>query len=356
MKPSTAINARMRHPLQLTHIRKPLLTTALTLLSALMLCVMSYPVVYAGEPAQQLTMQATEFTYDPAATEQLKGLYCIIQLSGRYSEGRIKLKELVEQEHADPNVVVFSTPLLSTAIMQDDYEFTELLLKRGAQLNHQGHSNSLSKAETPKMAQLLIDNKADVHAQEWCGNLLHDAARNNKPAKMIAFLCNTGVDCNLKNKLNLSTPVHTLFYQSDFDDTTVTKTLLDKITIFLWAGADLNSPNEQRKTSLDIVKNKAPDLVAHVQARMTIVPQIKQEKEQEYQQNFRPLLANHITKEPAGLVEQYLDPLTPLPWHKNYLPDVECRVTQELAALTVETAKKPTKRSRSQSPARTSKK
>lgn len=337
--------------------RRALLSArAYSIAFALTLCCMTCHNGSAAEQAEHSTEHVKTFTYDPAATGQLKGLYCTIQQSGRYPEGRSKLKELVEQEHADPNVVVFSTPLLSTAIMHDDYEFTELLLKRGAQLNHQGHSNSLSKAETPKMAQLLIDNKADVHAQEWCGNLLHDAARNNKPAKMIAFLCNTGVDCNLKNKLNLSTPVHTLFYQSDFDDTTVTKTLLDKITIFLWAGADLNSPNEQRETSLDIVKNKPPDLVAHVQARMTIVPQIKQEKEQEYQQNFRPLLANHITKEPAGLVEQYLDPLTPLPWHKSYLPEVELRVAQELAALTVETAKKSTKRSRSQSPTRTSKK
>lgn len=334
---------------QSTTRRALLLRCAYSLSFALTLCCMTCHNLSATEKAADGTEKVETFTYDTVATEQLKGLYCNTQACGSYQEGRIKLQKLVKQEHADPNVVVFGTPLLSTAIMQDDYEFTELLLKRGALVN--GYSNPLFRANTPKMARLLLRYKADINACEQGGNLLHDAARNNKPAKMVAFLCNAGVDCTLKNRLDLSSPVHTLFDRSDFDGTNIPKKLFKKITIFLWAGADLHSRNKQGQSPLGILKNEAPDLVPHIQARMTVIPQIKSEKKREYQQNLKPLLASHITTDPAGLVVAFMGQVMPLPYHKSYLPEVERRVAQELAA-----AQKSIKRSRSQSSTKTSKK
>lgn len=316
------------------------------------LCYMICHNVSAAEQAAHGIEQAETFTYDPATTKQLKQLYDTINDPNRqdlnYQENRPKLKELVDQAHANPNVACFSIPLLSMAVMHNDYEFTQLLLARRADPNT-GLSLPLFHAQTSKIARLLVANKADLHVSTYRGNLLHDAARNNKPAKIIAFLCNAGVDCNSRNYIDES-PVDTLFLTLDENEDN-TKMLAAKATVFLWTGSDLNSKDKQGETALDILRKKDPALVPHMQARMHVMPQVKSEKEQEYQQNIGPLLATHITKDLAALVVQFMGPPTPLPWHKSYLPEVELRIAQAVVVT-----QKPAKRLRSSSMARAQKK
>lgn len=303
--------------------------------------------------------QPTPLTYSEEATAWLKEKYAHMYRSDNYQEYRNQLKKLVEEDNADPNVGIFD-PLLSLAVAHNDYEFTQSLLAHKADPNEQRRfSYPIDQAETPEMAQLLIDNKADPHIENRSGNVLHSAVRTNKTTQMVAFWCTMGVDASLQNKVDSSTPLHALFLStlnSDENESNAKKHLAENTAALLWSGADVNRKNRPGKNPLQLLRSLSPELAPSMQARMTIVPQVKQEKEQEYAQGIMQTVAPLVRSEDvAKIVITLMGPLVPLSWDPHYMPEIERRVREKMIVAMPEASRKASKRLRSPSQDRTRK-
>lgn len=306
----------------------------------LTLCSLISHGLYASEQTSPDAVQAKTFIYDPIATQKLQQLYKAIN-DLNYKEHSNTLKKLVENEDADPNIVEFSKPFLCDVVQKNDVGFVEVLLARKASPNPPGDKHPLSYAKTAQMAQLLVNNKADLHVSCFLdGNLLHDAAIRGRSAQVIAFLCNAGVNYNLQDKHNES-PLHRLF-SSSFPENRMRKT-----APFLWKQADLSSKNNKCKTPADVLQEDSPELVPQFEALVKVVPETRNDKPQEYRQ-IRSLLTQPITPNLAGIVIDYMGLQSGILYSDEYWDAIEGRM---LAA--VEASKASPKRSRSPSPAKT---
>lgn len=294
--------------------------------------------------------QATPLTYSEEGTAWLKEEYSHMYRSNDYQEHRDRLKKLVEENNANPNLVIVD-PLLSVAVAHNDYEFAQSLLAHKANPNILRLGYPINQAETPEMAQLLIDNKADPHVEDRSGNVLHNAVRTNKSPEMVAFWCNVGVKTSLSNKYDLSTPLHMLFLRalsSDENESNAKKDLAENTSALLWNGADATSKDRQMENPLQLLRSLAPDLAPSMEPRMAIVPRVKQEKEQEYEQGIMQTVAPLVrSKDVAKVVIALMGPLVPLPWDPQYLPEIEHRVRQATIVSMPKTARKAPKRLRS---------
>ncbi len=301
--------------------------------------------------------QPAPLTYSEEGTSWLKKEYATMTRSGNYWNHRDQLKKCVEEDKANPNMGLLSTQLLNTVVAHNDYEFTLSLLAHKADPNTPWFNYPIYHAETPEMAQLLIDNKADPHVENRSGNVLHNAARTQASPQMVAFWCNRGINHSLRNKVDLETPLHTLFFNTlSADESNAEKHLAENTAALLWSGADINSKNMLAQTPLQLLISLASDLKPTMQARMTIVPQVKQEKEQEYAQGIMQTVAPLVrSKDVAKLVIAFMGPLLPLSWDPHYLPEIERRAREKMIVAMPEPSKKTPKRLRSPSQSRTRK-
>ena len=91
----------------------------------------------------------------------------------------------------------------------------------------------------PETAQILLDNGANIEAQDGCQQtLLHLASKTGR-LELLQLLLDKGANCNAK-ECNKLTPLHFASREGFFE---ITKLLLDK-------GADVNEKPDSKETPL----------------------------------------------------------------------------------------------------------
>lgn len=304
----------------------------------LILCALACQTLFSAEPSNDSrvisqalaitrtqdrhTRQDKSFTYDPVATATLQQLIDNLN-DATYPAMKDQLNQFVRQNNPDPNIKSLNTPLLASAINYNDVSFTELLLSRGASLKIAHPPSYLSRARTTKMAQLLIDHKADPHAVNSSNeHLLHTAASIHKPAEMLILFANI-VDVNHQNWQRQS-PLHKLF--ASLNKKSSTEEVVNLTAPLIWENARFDTKDRDDKTPLDLLQINHPALVIPIQTLRKVIPYVKKEKDLAYQTTMKPLLnpllGQHVPNPMVDLVVKYL----PSSYEKKFLNKIMCRM------------------------------
>lgn len=306
---------------------------------------------YAADEAQKSTDQATAFVYDPRATEEIRSALTSLKGNNDYEVGqdyllrRDSIKRLLYMK-ADPNAHIcvdhspdfcrlcnVSTSSLWRALYEDDAEIAQLSLECGANPHQQGNCIPLVYAQSVKTAQLLIQYGAEVPEDIVQGRV----------AAHVELL---GLFCNARRQKNLNAYCLSRLYQGAGARK---KNVIPNSALFIWFGLNPREKIEVPRsafppgfirtlpgsvietTPLGILSSyKNPDLVHKVEILTQLVPRIKQEKREQRRQSFADLLASYITRDPAQIAIEYMEPVEPS-WNENCWPEINTRMKQEEA-------------------------
>jgi ankyrin repeat protein len=162
------------------------------------------------------------------------------------AKGKIKWVKMILKDR--PNVVNSrdiqdATPLIMAA-KNGHYDVCSYLLKKGADVNSNAfiYGTPLHVAKTTKIAELLLNNGADINAKATKveDSVLHTASwRGN--LEVCGLIIEKGIDVNVNNKLKF-TPLHSA---SAFGKSDVAKFLMEK-------GADFDARNNDGWTPLHL--------------------------------------------------------------------------------------------------------
>lgn len=119
----------------------------------------------------------------------------------------------------DPAVLNYNMQPLEEAVMHDDTELVDFLLKRGANPNNKGLASGDEKpflfcATKPEIAQLLLKYGADVHAKSQEETVLFTAMNHVEAVKLIKLYSEFGIDAGTFNAFG-ATPLHQLVHTCD---------------------------------------------------------------------------------------------------------------------------------------------
>ena len=196
------------------------------------------------------TLKIAQLLLDSGAqVNSQAGFYNTTPLHGAAQNGSLELVKLLVSKGAKVNAVdkYFSRPL-AKAVQADNLEIAKFLLEHGADktINHSDteFQTAIFKAQSAKMAQLLIANGANVSESDKKGQsvLLH-AVANYLDFDLLKVLLQNGADINAQDKSGTTALLQAVRYPYERDDKNCVQFLLEN-------GAKANVANNQGETPL----------------------------------------------------------------------------------------------------------
>ncbi|MBS1987120.1 hypothetical protein JST99_04285 [Candidatus Dependentiae bacterium] len=255
-------------------MKQPIIAAMRTLTSAYILSML----LWHGSSASEHTTpddQLQPLVYNPEATAKLQKLFNPCNYFN-YTENRDVFRQLVEQDHADPNINKHGFSLLCNATQKNDAPLVASLLTHRADPNPPGDDKPIFTAKSTEVAQLLVNAKADIHALKRSReNALHTAY--DASAGVIAVLCNAGVNLHLKDRM-LRTPLQRLLASNYATG--------DRIAPFLWMNTNFA---KEENYEIGHITMRSPGKAETFKALRTIVPQVKAKKTAGHEQTKKSL-------------------------------------------------------------------
>ena len=196
------------------------------------------------------TLKIAQLLLDSGAkVNSQAGFYNTTPLHGAAENGPLELVKLLVSKGAKVNAVdkYFSRPL-AKAVQADNLEIAKFLLEQGADktinLSDTEFQTAIFKAQSAKMAQLLIANGANVSESDKKGQsvLLH-AVANYLDFDLLKVLLQNGADINAQDKSGTTALLQAVRYPYERDGKTCVQFLLEN-------GAKANVANNQGETPL----------------------------------------------------------------------------------------------------------
>jgi hypothetical protein len=179
----------------------------------IMLCLLANHAIHTSQSKEQ----TEKITYNAQATQELNRLYNEVEGSRggailkhtrtlsflwRYHQDVIRLlrveKANPNEIRNDPQLSCYPMSMLEKAVFEDDFEIVHACLQQGANTNppfDEVHPPLLSNAKSVRMAQLLVNNGAQLNSSDKLyDNLLYLAIRYGRPKEVVIFFYDNGVN------------------------------------------------------------------------------------------------------------------------------------------------------------------
>ena len=196
------------------------------------------------------TLKIAQLLLDSGAqVNSQAGFYNTTPLHGAAQNGSLELVKLLVSKGVKVNAVdkYFSRPL-AKAVQADNLEIAKFLLEHGADktINHSDteFQTAIFKAQSAKMAQLLIANGANVSESDKKGlSVLLHAVANYLDFDLLKVLLQNGADINAQDKSGTTALLQAVRCPYERDGKTCVQFLLEN-------GAKANVANNQGETPL----------------------------------------------------------------------------------------------------------